>query len=504
MAKGNTSPLSLPIPIFTGENYDVWSIKMKTYFLSQDLWEIVNYENNLEITDSTLSKQQQEQLTEQQQEQLKEQQQEQLKESNENDAAAHFKQQQEQLKESKKKDAAALFILQQAVDDNIFRKIAHAKKAKKAWDTLKKEFQGIPQTTTLAEGREPEDFKKYLPLYKNILEGDLKSVRELCDKDENALEARITVNLDTALHVAVGTGKANHIVEYLLNKMSMDQVSLKNKEGNTVLSVAAIVSNVRAASMILIKDKDQSLIHNLNNSKRIPLVEATRHGQKEMVNYLLQISMKDFDYNSATRFTSGVLFAKYLIIAEFYGELIFHFTLLIHIYSNLLPYVSDLALDLLNHRPILATMTFYGGDSLLSEITRKPSAFPSGGTRKLPFREYFRFSKDALSLFSSIAAAIIFMSIITARYKQDDFLKALPRKFILGVVIMFISITSMMVAFGTTVYQIFYEKRAYLTLGLVGVSACLPMLLFMASQFSLIWHLFIYTYRPGLFSKPSN
>ncbi|XP_031248647.1 uncharacterized protein LOC116106419 [Pistacia vera] len=214
MAKGNTSPLALPIPIFTGENYDVWSFKMKTYFFSQDLWDIVNYGNYLEISGSTLSEQQQ-----------------------------------KQLKESKKNDAAALFILQQAVDDNIFRKISRAQKAKEAWDALKEEFQGnaqliiassSSQTTASAEGREPEDFKKYLPLYKAILEGDLQSVQELCDNDENALEARITVNLDTALHVAVGTGKANHIVGYLLNKMSMDQVSQKNKEGNTVLSVAAI------------------------------------------------------------------------------------------------------------------------------------------------------------------------------------------------------------------------------------------------------------------------
>ncbi|XP_031248648.1 uncharacterized protein LOC116106420 [Pistacia vera] len=127
----------------------------------------------------------------------------------------------------------------------------------------------------------------------------------------------------------------------------------------------------------------------------------------------------------------------------------------------------------------------------------------TGGYNKLSVFMTFGFS-DALSLFSSIAAAIIFMSIITARYKQDDFLEALPRKFIFGVVIMFISITSMMVAFGTTVYQIFYEKKAYLMLGLVGVSACSLMLLFMASQFSLIWHLLIYTYRPGLFSKPSK
>ncbi|KAJ0016484.1 hypothetical protein Pint_11974 [Pistacia integerrima] len=285
MAKGNTSPLALPIPIFTGENYDVWSIKMKTYFLSQDLWDIVNYGNYLEISSSTLSEQQQ-----------------------------------EQLKESKKNDAAALFILQQAVDDNIFRKISRAQKAKEAWDALKEEFTGIPQTISLAVGTELEDFKKYMRLYKAILEGNLIYVRSLCNEDENALEARITVNLDTALHVAVGTGKANHIVEYLLNQMSMHQLFLKNKEGNTVLSIAAIVGNVQAAHMIMKKDENQTLIQDSNKSKRIPLIEATRHGQKKMINYLLEFSNNYLDYDSATRFTSGVLFVKLLIIAEFYGE----------------------------------------------------------------------------------------------------------------------------------------------------------------------------------------
>lgn len=29
------------IPIFDGENYDFWSVKMKTIFLSFDLWEYI-------------------------------------------------------------------------------------------------------------------------------------------------------------------------------------------------------------------------------------------------------------------------------------------------------------------------------------------------------------------------------------------------------------------------------------------------------------------------------
>ncbi|XP_031248236.1 uncharacterized protein LOC116106015 [Pistacia vera] len=179
MAKGNSNPPTLPIPIFTGEKYDIWSTKMETYFFSQDLWDIVNEELSIpEITSFTpdwLRK---------------------------------------QLKASWQKNAAALYILQQAVDDNICSKIYKVKTAKEAWNTLKEEFQGNTQPTILPDKERKEveaECKKYLLLYKAILEGNLEAVRTLCDKDKDALKARITVNFDTALHVAVGTGKANHM-----------------------------------------------------------------------------------------------------------------------------------------------------------------------------------------------------------------------------------------------------------------------------------------------------
>ncbi|XP_031275414.1 uncharacterized protein LOC116133885 [Pistacia vera] len=56
-----------------------------------------------------------------------------------------------------------------------------------------------------------DDLKKYLPFYKAILGGDLLYVQEVCNQDEHVLEARITENSDTALHVAVGAVTANHI-----------------------------------------------------------------------------------------------------------------------------------------------------------------------------------------------------------------------------------------------------------------------------------------------------
>ena len=36
-----TQSSTIFVPIFNGENYDFWRVKMETYFSSQDLWDIV-------------------------------------------------------------------------------------------------------------------------------------------------------------------------------------------------------------------------------------------------------------------------------------------------------------------------------------------------------------------------------------------------------------------------------------------------------------------------------
>ncbi|XP_031268644.1 uncharacterized protein LOC116127112 [Pistacia vera] len=321
MAKGNSNSIALSIPIFTGEKYDIWSTKMKTYFLSQNLWNIVNGENPKNIPPL-------------------------------------FEYDHEQ-----QNDAAALFILQQAVDDNIFPKISSKKMAKEVWDTFKKEYQRNPQ----------RNCKKYLPLYQAILKGNLEYVKERCDEDKDALESRITVKLDTTLHVAVGLGtcKANHIVKYLLDKMSMHQLtSLKNKEGNTVLSIAAIVNNLEATDMIMKRDKYLCLIQDPNNLKRIPLIEAARHGQKKMINYLLQFSDNYLNYvfgATHSKDKSGLSFINKLIIAGFY----------------------ELALNLLQKHERSLDKNKDSCGEFLNTIAGKPSAFPSGRQRKLKFRHHF-------------------------------------------------------------------------------------------------------------------
>jgi hypothetical protein len=82
---------SLPIPEFNGSDYDYWCIKMMTFLIGKDLWEIVEM-GYAELEDSTT-------LTA-------------------NDKVAK--------KESRKKNAQDLFHIQISLDKSLFPRIASA------------------------------------------------------------------------------------------------------------------------------------------------------------------------------------------------------------------------------------------------------------------------------------------------------------------------------------------------------------------------------------------
>ena len=111
MAGVSSTSLTQPqIPQFNGKNYEYWSIKMKTLFCSQELWDLV--ENG--FTEPP------------------------------NQAAYNVlsQAQKDLLKENKKKDAKALLLLQQAMEESIFQRIVAATRSKHAWDTLQNSYQG--------------------------------------------------------------------------------------------------------------------------------------------------------------------------------------------------------------------------------------------------------------------------------------------------------------------------------------------------------------------------
>lgn len=102
------------VPVFIGLNYQFWRIKMRTLFMSYDLWELV--ENGFEdLADA-------ERLT-----------------------AA----QRTELREKRKKDAKALSLIQQALDEAIFPLVMATTTSNEAWDLLEGEYQGTNKAITV-------------------------------------------------------------------------------------------------------------------------------------------------------------------------------------------------------------------------------------------------------------------------------------------------------------------------------------------------------------------
>ncbi|XP_017613851.1 uncharacterized protein LOC108458984 [Gossypium arboreum] len=117
MTNNNTVNVSQPvIPVFNGDNYEFWSIKMNTLFKSQELWDLV--ENGYPDDDGEAK-----------------------------------------LRENQKRDNKALFFIQQVVHESIFSKIVAAETAKEAWTTLHMAYQGTSKVVTVKLQTLHRDFK---------------------------------------------------------------------------------------------------------------------------------------------------------------------------------------------------------------------------------------------------------------------------------------------------------------------------------------------------------
>ncbi|XP_062089049.1 uncharacterized protein LOC133795611 [Humulus lupulus] len=104
---------------------------------------------------------------------------------------------------------------------------------------------------------------------------------------------------------------------------------------------------------------------------------------------------------------------------------------------------------------------------------------------------------DAISLFSSVASVLMFLAILTSRYAEEDFLKSLPTKMMIGLTTLFVSLASMTLAFSVALL-IMVGKQIWLRNSAI-VLAFLPVILFIWLQFSLIFDMFMSTYGPSIF-----
>ncbi|KAG8491616.1 hypothetical protein CXB51_014995 [Gossypium anomalum] len=155
-----------PPPVFSGENYHIWVVKMKTYLQAQDLWSVV--ENDIEPPPLKA-----------------------------NPTIAQIRQHAE---ESTKKHKA-LACLQNGVSDVIFTRIMACSTPKEAWKRLKEEFMGsdkIRQQQVINLRRDFENLKmkesESIKQYSDRIMVTVNSIRLLCEdfSDSRVVEKVIT------------------------------------------------------------------------------------------------------------------------------------------------------------------------------------------------------------------------------------------------------------------------------------------------------------------------
>ncbi|XP_056172321.1 uncharacterized protein LOC115685184 isoform X2 [Syzygium oleosum] len=110
---------------------------------------------------------------------------------------------------------------------------------------------------------------------------------------------------------------------------------------------------------------------------------------------------------------------------------------------------------------------------------------------------------DALGLFSSVTAILLFLAILTSRYEAQDFLEALPKKIIMGLCFLFLSLAFMLVAFTATL-TIVLDTRLEWVLIPITLLASLPVALFVVLQIPLLYQMVKSTYGPSIFRAESN
>ncbi|XP_042955347.1 uncharacterized protein LOC122291609 [Carya illinoinensis] len=106
---------------------------------------------------------------------------------------------------------------------------------------------------------------------------------------------------------------------------------------------------------------------------------------------------------------------------------------------------------------------------------------------------------DALSLFSSSTSVMIFLGILTSRYAEDDFLRSLPTKMIIGLSTLFFSIATMMIAFSAALL-IMLRGHSWIVEPIICLAG-VPVALFVMMQFRLLVEMFISTYGPGILDR---
>ncbi|KAL3623599.1 hypothetical protein CASFOL_032415 [Castilleja foliolosa] len=253
-----------------------------------------------------------------------------------------------------------------ALADPVLKNVVKFTNARDVWSELEKMFPSSAGSAPPQPHVAKDEWGDYLPLYRATLMGEWDKAKRIIDSDPNAIKARIAFTLETSLHIAVGTGKALHFVQNLVDIMPDDLLGVTDELGYTPLHVAALTGNTEAAKILI--GRRPNLLCVPDNTGRFPVHLAALSAHWETLWYLIS-ETKDDCFPSPYLGQTGLELLCIVIDADMF----------------------DVALYLATKYTHLATLTLGDSTSALQRIALKDSAF-SSGERSFNFWERFIYS----------------------------------------------------------------------------------------------------------------
>ncbi|XP_034685209.1 ankyrin-1-like isoform X2 [Vitis riparia] len=253
------------IPFFEGNGYDTWSIKMRTLFISEDLWELVDKGY--------------------------------VEEEIPRDA----------MRDVRKNDAKALFFIQQTIAESIFPQISKATKSKEAWDTLQTKYQ----STSLVAAQDGDGSQTDIPVmddsvYEAAAKGNIEVLKKI---PESEFHAQLSPKHNTILHIASEFSKIECVNWILDLRSSSSLLQRPNLNEDTPLHLAAREGHLKVVEALINAAREPTLdietgpgphkvmLRMENKGKDTALHEAVRYGNYEVVKLLIKED-SDFTYGA--------------------------------------------------------------------------------------------------------------------------------------------------------------------------------------------------------------
>nr|GEX77542.1 ankyrin repeat-containing domain, PGG domain protein [Tanacetum cinerariifolium] len=410
----------------------------------------------------------------------------------------------------------------------------------------------LPQLDLL-EGPREDYLKIGVPLYEASIKCDWKAAKAILEKykDMKLLRYSITENAETALHVAASAKGPKHVeefVENLVKLMEKEDLALENKNFNTALYLAAAAGNIKTVKIMMEKNGTLLAIPGGgsmdNKPQMMPLYTAALFGNHEVVKYMYEKS-KDLIDDGWTDVNRGWLLEK-CVENDMFGKhyitiLVFLLLVLILVMQapeirNMIPpsyrerknkddltphelftkehkdlvirgeeWMKGTASQCMVVAALIATIVFAAAFTVPGGYAQSNDQASNQKNGVPVFHSKATFMvfvvADAISLFSSSASILMFLSILTSRYAERDFLESLPKKLMLGLAALFLSITTMTVAFSVSFFVLYHRGLLWIPI-LIGALAVLPVLLYIKLQYGLFVDVIRSTYGSSYLFKP--